>query len=47
MRDKIEKNRQFAYQAARTFYRPDLLPELRSALAVEKKKEIVDDLKDL
>ncbi|HYV36433.1 MAG TPA: hypothetical protein VE988_12050 [Gemmataceae bacterium] len=47
MKDKIAKHRQFAYEGVRTFFRPDLLPEIRAGLATESKKEIIDGLTEL
>jgi hypothetical protein len=47
MKDKIPKNRLFAYEGVMKFFRPDLLPEIRSALATETKKEIIDMLNEV
>lgn len=47
MKDKVPKNRQFAYEGVRTFFRPDLLPEIRGALITETQKEIIDGLKEI
>lgn len=47
MKDRIPKNRLFAYEGVMKFYRPDLLPEIRAALATETRKEIIDMLNEV
>jgi hypothetical protein len=47
VKDRGLKNRHFSYMGTKSFYRPELLPELRRARAVETDAEVLETLDDV